>query len=59
MSGPRSAPLEVTVQPGQDVELSVLLIAPESAGTYLGTWQLFSSDGKPFGTAPYVSIQVP
>jgi hypothetical protein len=59
MSGPRSAPLEVTVQPGQDVELSVLLIAPESAGTYLGTWQLFSLDGKPFGTAPYVSIQVP
>jgi hypothetical protein len=59
MSGPRSAPLEVEVQPGEEVELSVLLVAPESAGTYLGRWQLFAPDGSPFGTGPYVSIQVP
>jgi len=59
MSGPRSAPLGDTVQPGEEVDLSVTLIAPDSAGTYLGQWQLFAPDGKPFGTAPYVAIQVP
>jgi len=59
MSGPRSAPLADPVQPGEEVDLSVTLIAPESAGSYLGQWQLFASDGTPFGTAPYVAIQVP
>jgi WD40 repeat protein len=59
MSGPRSAPLGDAVQPGEEVDLSVTLIAPESAGTYQGQWQLFAPDGTPFGTAPYVVIQVP
>jgi hypothetical protein len=59
MSGPRSAPLGADVQPGEEVDLSVALIAPETAGTYQGQWQLFASDGTPFGTAPYVAIQVP
>jgi WD40 repeat protein len=59
MSGPRSAPLVGAVQPGEEVDLSVMLIAPESAGTYQGQWQLFAPDGMPFGTAPYVVIQVP
>jgi hypothetical protein len=59
MSGPRSAPLADPVQPGEEVDLFVTLIAPESAGSYLGQWQLFAPDGSPFGTAPYVAIQVP
>ena len=71
MSGPRSAPLGdqdlrpdtlglfPTVPPGEEIDLSIMLIAPESAGTYRGQWQLFSTDGSPFGTAPYVLIQVP
>jgi len=59
MSGPRSAPLADPVQPGEEVDLSVTLIAPETAGTYQGQWQLFAPDGSPFGTAPYVVIQVP
>jgi len=59
MSGPRSAPLGDAVQPGEEVDLSVMLIAPETAGTYQGQWQLFARDGTPFGTAPYVVIQVP
>jgi hypothetical protein len=59
MSGPRSVPLDVEVQPGEDVDLSVLLVAPESAGEFLGRWQLFAPDGTPFGTSPYVAIQVP
>ena len=59
MFGPRSAPMDEPVQPGEEVEVSVMLIAPESAGTYQGQWQLFAPDGTPFGTAPYVAIQVP
>jgi hypothetical protein len=56
---PDSPPLFPTVRPGEEVELSVMLIAPDSAGTYRGQWQLFAPDGRPFGTAPYVAIQVP
>ena len=71
MSGPRSTPLGTfdpdpagrplfpTVQPGEEVEVSVMLIAPAAAGTYRGQWQLFAPDGTPFGTRPYVLIQVP
>jgi hypothetical protein len=59
MSGPRSAPLAEPVQPGEEVDLSVMLIAPEMSGTYRGHWQLFAADGTPFGIAPYVLIQVP
>jgi len=59
MSGPRSAPLGNEVQPGEEVELSVMLIAPEEAGTYQGQWQLFAPDATPFGTVSYVLIVVP
>ncbi len=59
MAGPRSAPLGESVPPGEEVDLSVMLIAPESAGTYQGRWQLFAPDGTPFGTRPYVTIVVP
>jgi hypothetical protein len=47
------------VQPGDEVEVSVILIAPASGETYRGQWQLYAPDGTPFGTAPYVMIQVP
>jgi hypothetical protein len=59
MFGPRSAPLGDTVQPGEEVDVSVMLIAPADAGTYQGQWQLFAPDGTPFGTRPYVLIMVP
>ena len=59
MSGPRSAPLGQSVRPGEEVELSILLMAPAEAGTYQGQWQLFAPDGTPFGTRPYVHIVVP
>ena len=71
MAGPRSAPLGSldrhyessplfpTVRPGEEIELSVTLIAPSQEGTYLGEWQLFAPDGTPFGTRVFVSIVVP
>jgi hypothetical protein len=57
--GPTGRPLFPTVQPGDEVEVSVILIAPASGETYRGQWQLYAPDGTPFGTAPYVMIQVP
>jgi hypothetical protein len=71
MSGPRTSPLGdsnisregtglfPTVQPGQEIDVSILLVAPDSAGTYLGQWRMIAPDGRPFGTTPYVTIQVP
>jgi len=71
MSGPRSAPLGSldrlyessplfpSVRPGEEMDVSVTLIAPSEEGTYLGEWQLFAPDGTPFGTRPYVLIAVP
>jgi hypothetical protein len=59
LSGPRSAPLDVPVPPGEEVDVSVILIAPEAAGSYRGQWTMFAPDGTPFGTRPYVLIEVP
>ena len=71
MSGPRSTPLGTLdrlpqspplfpmIRPGEEIELSVTLIAPSEAGTYTGQWQLFAPDGRPFGEVPFVVIQVP
>jgi len=71
MSGPRSAPLGSldrlyessplfpTVRPGEEIEVSVTLIAPTEEGTHEGHWQLFAPDGTPFGTRVFVSIVVP
>jgi hypothetical protein len=59
LSGPRSAPLDEPVLPGGEVDVSVLLIAPEAAGSYRGQWTMFAPDGTPFGTRPYVQIAVP
>jgi hypothetical protein len=56
---PQSAPLFPMIRPGEEIELSVTLIAPSEAGTYTGQWQLFAPDGRPFGDRPYVEIQVP
>jgi hypothetical protein len=47
------------IRPGEEIELSVTLIAPSEAGTYTGQWQLFAPDATPFGTRPYVLIAVP
>jgi hypothetical protein len=59
LNGPRSTPLDAAVEPGGDIEVTVPLIAPRSAGTYRGQWTMFAPDGTPFGTRPYVMIVVP
>jgi WD40 repeat protein len=59
MNGPESMALGETVLPGEEVDISVDLLAPQADGTYQGQWQLIAPDGTPFGVKPYVEIVVP
>ena len=49
MSGPASVNLPGTFAPGQTVDLSVTLKAPNTAATYKGFWKLKNKSGTPFG----------
>lgn len=50
MGGPASAPLTTgTVAPGEEVEVSVRLRAPQEEGTYQGYWKLRNQAGQVFG----------
>jgi uncharacterized protein YkwD len=50
MSGPLSQPFPVTVPPGEQVELSVDLVAPTRGGAHIGHWWFENPAGQPFGT---------
>jgi hypothetical protein len=49
MSGPRTQALRGAVGPGETVDISVKLEAPESRGDYKGYWKLQADDGRLFG----------
>jgi len=49
MSGPDSVAFPKAVLPGQTVDLSVTLIAPNASGTLRGNWQLKNGAGGLFG----------
>lgn len=50
MDGPASAALTTgSVAPGETIDVSVVLKAPESAGTYQGYWMLRNPAGQTFG----------
>jgi hypothetical protein len=49
MGGPNSISLPEIVQPGQTIDLTLDLIAPEEPGNYQGFWRLQSGDGEYFG----------
>ncbi len=64
MQAPDFVPLPATVLPGQTVDVSVTLRAPEDPGTYRGNFKLRSGDGQVFGLGEeddpfYVEIVVP
>jgi len=59
MDGPESMAIGQTVLPGEQVDISVVLVAPQANGTYHGRWQLVAPDGTGFGARPYVEIVVP
>ncbi len=49
MSGPDSVVMPATVAPGQTVDVSVPLVAPNTAGSYRGYWKFKNANGVPFG----------
>jgi hypothetical protein len=54
MSAVESIPLEQAVEPGEELEVSVDMIAPEETGTYRGNWQVADVNGEPFGIDGFI-----
>jgi hypothetical protein len=52
MGTPSTFSLGQQVSSGQSVEISVDMIAPQSAGTYQGNWKLRNPSGTAFGIGP-------
>jgi hypothetical protein len=50
MNGPAVQALTGNVNPGQSIDVSVVLTAPNVDGTYKGIWGLRNAAGKTFGT---------
>lgn len=59
MEGPNSVPLGRKVVPGETVEVSVTLTAPQTPGRYRSTWELCDAAGKLFECVLYAEIRVP
>ena len=57
MGGPGSQNLTQLVAPGEQVDITVDLEAPGSAGTYKGTWQVQDDDGQAFVYNIWVEIE--
>jgi len=49
MSGPTSVDMPYTIYPGQTVEISANLVAPNNAGSYRGYWIFSNANGTLFG----------
>ncbi|PWH12611.1 MAG: hypothetical protein DDG60_12565 [Anaerolineae bacterium] len=65
MGGPSSLPLPGTVAPGEEIDISISLIAPVKAGKYRGYWRLQNPTGQTLsiekgynGRSFFVEIQV-
>lgn len=64
MGGPASAPLPNNVPPGQTVDISINLVAPNDSGSYFSYWTLRNPSQNNFGVGPgsdqpfYVLINV-
>jgi hypothetical protein len=56
MSGPASVAVN-SANPGAQVDITVVLTAPSTAGSYTGNWQLQAPDGLKFGQKVYVKIK--
>ena len=58
MDGQTTA-LEVSVEAGEEVDISVKLAGPETPGTYTGYWRLKNASGAFFGELVFVQIVIP
>lgn len=47
------------VQPGETVDITVDLTAPQAPGTYQGFWHMANAAGTPFGERVWVGIRLP
>lgn len=54
MSAEESQPLPQPVSPGQNVEISIDMVAPDEFGTYRGNWQIADASGEPFGINGFI-----
>jgi len=52
MGAPEIVPLQGNVLPAQSVEISIEMVAPQTAGTYQGNWKLSNPSGVLFGIGP-------
>ena len=50
MGGPIESPLPAEVQPGDEVDISVELTAPDTPGEHIGYWMLRNGEGATFGS---------
>ena len=53
MGGLQEYPLPKVVAPGEEVEISLSLVAPTTNGNFSGFWKLQSEWGTPFGVGQY------
>ena len=58
LSAPAEVPLSANIDPGATVDISVDMIAPQNAGSYLGHWKMRDPAGEFFEYAVYVQIDV-
>jgi len=49
MSAPASSRMPQLVQPGENVDISIDMVAPTTPGTYTGYWLLVDNQGQVFG----------
>jgi len=58
MGAPNFVALSKVVLPGEEIDVSVPMIAPTAPGSYFGYWRLADLDGRKFGQRVRVLIKV-
>lgn len=58
MGSVTSVPIAQSVAPGQQIDISVDLVAPTATGTYQGYWKMKNASGQLFNDSVYVQIVV-
>lgn len=52
LGAPETIPMTTTIAPGEDVNISIPMVAPVEPGEYRGEWKLRNPDGFLFGIGP-------
>ncbi len=58
MDGPDSVPLPLAL-PGEEVEVTVTLVAPDEPGLHRSSWRARNSNGRLFGDILFAEVRVP